>query len=139
MDSFNGSHREWTLQSPSADIFERKNRVDVFQPRLKFFNRGVPGATLRADRGRLDTASRDMWADGSVVMVSTDGVRLETDFMRYDSASDRFLSTAPVTLTRGASRVTGVGWEARPDLSEMIVRQERGELASEDTPFLTKP
>lgn len=113
--------------------------MDVFQPRLKFFNRGVPGATLRADRGRLDTASRDMWADGSVVMVSTDGVRLETDFMRYDSASDRFLSTAPVTLTRGASRVTGVGWEARPDLSEMIVRQERGELASEDTPFLTKP
>ena len=52
--------------------------------------------------------------------------------MRIDSVADRLVSTAPVVITRGRSRVRGVGWEATRDLSTIEIRRQRGEIAGED-------
>jgi len=63
---------------------------------------------------------------------------LESDWVRYEKQADRFVSTAPVTVTRGRSIVKGVGWEARSDLSDMVVREQRGEIAPEDNRLMKK-
>lgn len=68
------------------------------------------------------------------MLVSTDGVRLESPWMRYDAGDDLLSSTAPVVITRAGSTVRGVGWEARPDLSVVEIREQRGEVLRNDLP-----
>lgn len=138
MDSYNGAQRQWTLRSPHADLFDRDHRVDLVQPHVRFFSNGQSGSVVTAAKGRLDTDTKDFWAGGGVVMVSTDGVHLESDWVRYEKALDHFVSTAPVTVTRGRSIVRGIGWEARSDLSDMVIRDQRGEIAPEDNRFMNK-
>jgi LPS export ABC transporter protein LptC len=138
MDSYTGALRQWSLKSPHANLFDQEHRVDLATPQVRFFNAGRAGSNVTAAVGRLDTETNDFWAGGGVVMVSTDGVHLESDWVRYEKASDRFVSTAPVTVTRGRSIVKGVGWEARSDLSEMVIRDQRGEIAPEDNRLMKK-
>lgn len=138
MDSYIGALRQWTLTSPHANLFDRDHRVDLASPEVQFFSAEQSGANVTASEGRLDTETKDFWAGGGVVMVSADGVYLKTDWVRYEKLSDRFVSTAPVTVTRGRSIVRGVGWEARSDLSDMVIRNQRGEIAPEDHTLIKK-
>jgi LPS export ABC transporter protein LptC len=132
MDSFQGVDRQWVLVSPHADIYDREHRVDLETPDVQFFTEGKHSSTVSAAQGRLDSESKNFWAGGGVVMVSTEGVRLESDWVTYEKATDRFSSTAPVTVTRGRSVVYGVGWEGKSDLSDLVIRNQRGEIAPED-------
>ncbi len=133
MDAYSGLRRQWALSSPRGELFDREHRVDLVSPRVQFFNDGRPGSEVVAAQGRLNSETKDLWAGGGLVMVSTEGVRLESDWARYDKKSDRFVSTAPVTVTRGPSVVKGVGWQAKSDLSDMIIFSQRGEIADEDS------
>ncbi len=139
MDTFQGAEKTWSLRSPRAEIFDEDHRVELVLPRLRFFKKDRPSSTVTAARGRLDTVTRDLWAGGGVVMVSTEGARLESDWMRYDSRTNLLSSTAPVTINRGRSVVQGVGWEAAPDLLRIEIRRQRGEIAGEDASLLSPP
>jgi LPS export ABC transporter protein LptC len=138
MDSYARDSRRWSLRAPHADIFDRDHRVELLKPHVLFYSDGRAGSVVTANAGRLNTETNDFWAGNGMVMVSTDGVRLESDWVRYEKSADRFVSTAPVTVTRGRSIVKGVGWEARSDLSEMEIRQQRGEIAPEDHRLMKK-
>jgi LPS export ABC transporter protein LptC len=132
MDSFQGVERQWSLVSPHADLYDREHRVDLETPDVQFFTKGKHSSTVSAAHGRLNSESKDFLAEGGVVMVSTEGVRLESDWVKYEKTTDRFSSTAPVTVTRGRSVVSGVGWEGKSDLSDLVIRNQRGEIAPED-------
>lgn len=134
IESFAEGVRDWTLNAPRADLFETDNRLEVSSPSVRFFENGEPSSTLVAGQGRLQTDTKDLWAWGGVVMTSTQNVKLTSDWVRYDSALDRILSTAPVTVVRGRSVSKGVGWEATPDLSKIIVHQQRIEIDDSDVP-----
>lgn len=138
MDSYSGLRLQWALRSPRGELFDREHRVDLVEPHVRFYNDGRPGSEVVAARGQLNPETKDMWAGGGLVMVSSDGVRLESDWARYVKKQERFVSTAPVTVTRGSSVVKGVGWQARSDLSDMTVFSQRGEIAEEDTPGFGK-
>lgn len=135
MDTYADGALSWRLSAPEARIYEADHRADITGPEVLFYQRGRPGSMVTAAEGRLKTDTRDMWAGGGVVIRSTEGARLETPWMRYDSREDRLLSTAAVVITRGASVVTGVGWSARSDFSELEVLRQRGEIAPEDEAF----
>jgi LPS export ABC transporter protein LptC len=134
MDNFTGKGREWTLESPKAYVFEPQERVDVDAPHIRFYDEGKPGALLEAGKGRFHTGRKDLRAWDGVVMISTDGARLESDWMNYDAVQDLVTSTAPVTVTRGRSVLRGIGWEAKPDMSRVVVRKQRVEIFEADRP-----
>lgn len=129
----------WRLAAPEARVFDRDHRLELTLPDLRFFTEGRPSSSVRADRGQLDTATRDFWLAGDVVMLSTEGARLASDWARYDATSDRLSSTGPVTITRGDSVVHGVGWSAAPDLSLVEIRRQTGRVAEDDLKGLRRP
>ncbi len=104
MDAYNGLRRQWALSAPRGELFDREHRVDLVNPRIRFYNDGRPGSEVVAAQGRLNSETKDMWATGGLVMVSTDGVRLESEWAHYDKKTDRFVSTAPVTVPMARSR-----------------------------------
>jgi LPS export ABC transporter protein LptC len=136
MDSFAGEWRESSLSARKADVFEKENRIDILEPVAQFYEQGQLSSTLQAGRGRMDSQTRDVWAWDSVVIISTDGARLASDWMHYISAKDRIVSTAPVTITRPGSVIHGRGWEATPDLSQVVVHQQEVEISGEESGLL---
>lgn len=132
MENFVQGGREWTLESPKAYVYEVENRVDVDRPRIRFYEKGRPGAVMDAGRGRFFTDSRDLRAWDGVVMVSTDGAKVESPWMEYRAQEDVIESTAPVTVTRQRSVLRGVGWRAKPDLSLVVVKNQVLEYSGPD-------
>lgn len=135
MDTYAKGALAWSLTAPEARMYDASQRADLDKPEVRFFQDRRPGSVVTAAYGDMNTRTRDMGAGGGVVIVSTEGARLETPWMRYDSQKDLLFSTAAVVMTRGRSVVRGVGWSARPDFSEMEVRRQRGEIAPEDERF----
>ncbi len=62
-----------------------------------------------------------MYLSKNVVMVSTDGTKVLTDWARYSKKTDLITSSAPVTVVRSDSITNGVGMEARPDMSDLKI------------------
>lgn len=135
MDTYAKGALAWSLTAPEARVYDATQRADLDRPEVRFFSDNRPGSVVTAAHGDMNTRTRDMGAGGGVVIVSTEGARLETPWMRYDSQKDLLFSTAAVVITRGRSVVKGVGWSARPDFSEMEVRRQRGVIAPEDERF----
>jgi LPS export ABC transporter protein LptC len=132
LDAFAGGEKEWALRAPRAFVYEVDSRVDVERPWVRFYDKGEPGSELQAGRGRLFGDRRDLYVWDGVVLVSTDGVKLETEWVDYKSALDLIMSTAPVTVTQKGSVVRGVGWEAKPDLSQIVIRNQEVEWTGFD-------
>jgi LPS export ABC transporter protein LptC len=138
LDSYAGLRRSWTLRSPQAWVYDEEHRVEIEAPRIQFYDAGRPGSKLTAGRGRIDSESRDVWASRGVVIISSDGARLESDHMHYVASQDRILSTAPVVVRRGSSEARGIGWEATPNLSEVVIREQRSDISPDDARALKR-
>jgi LPS export ABC transporter protein LptC len=69
--------------------------------------------TVTGDEGHFVQATRDVDLQGNVVVVSSDGLRLETARLRWDGERQRAWTDAPVTLFRSGAVVRGRGLEAR--------------------------
>jgi LPS export ABC transporter protein LptC len=132
MDSFVEGKKEWVLSSPRAEVFDKERRIEIQQPFIQFYEQGRPSSTLKAGHGRVDSETRDVWASDGLVMVSTEGVRLESQHMHYTRGKNIITSTAPVTLIRGESRIRGTGWQATPDMSELVILKQKVEVSPED-------
>jgi LPS export ABC transporter protein LptC len=131
VESLSGDKKNWHLESDQSDIYESRHEMSVVKPHVRFFKNGELSSTLTAGSGLIQTESKDMWLGEGMVLESTSGVRLSSDWMNYYEAAQKITSTAPVTIVRPGSVTRGDAWEAKPDMSEMIVHNQRVELISQ--------
>jgi LPS export ABC transporter protein LptC len=132
LDNYVEGGRTWSLTAPRATFMEMDNRLDVEGPFLRFYDRGRAGSTVNASRGSVDTRSGDLRAWDGVIMTSTEGARLTSEWVNYGAKDHLLVSTAPVTITRGRSVVRGVGWEASVTLGDVRIHNQRMEISPED-------
>ncbi len=137
IQSYDGSHLEWELSAPKAEVFSEKGQTIIRHPEIELFEKGKKSTTLMADEGLMlagETRSSlilstfsvtlepgDMFLSGHVVMVSTEGNRLMTDWAHYRKGADLIVSRAPVKIVRPDSTTEGIGLEATPDLSKVQI------------------
>ena len=102
----------WTLTADQAEIFEREGRtalrritVVIQQPDRTW--------TVTGEEGDLADATKDVTIRKNVVVVSSDGTRLETDHLRWQAKEKRVWTDAPVILYRNGAVVSGQGLESR--------------------------
>lgn len=102
----------WTLDADQAEIFEREGRtvlrritVTIQQPDRTW--------TVTGEEGDLLDATKDVTIRKNVVLVSSDGIRLETDHLRWQAKEKMMWTDAPVTLYRNGAVITGQGLESR--------------------------
>jgi LPS export ABC transporter protein LptC len=69
---------------------------------------------VTSDEGDLMQDTRDVELRGKVVLVSSEGLRVETTVLRWNNAEGRAWTDQPVTIYRAGGVVTGSGLEARP-------------------------
>ncbi len=109
----------------SGDMYA--DTVYVFNDQTKFVLRrvraafntetGAPNGTLKGDRGIYDLRTQTLEGFGHVVVLSTDGRKLESNHLKYAQALNQVSSDSAFTLTRKSEVQRGIGFASDPNLS----------------------
>jgi LPS export ABC transporter protein LptC len=108
----------WQLDAEYSETFEERNTTAMKKVTIKVDQPAKGASTPRAwtvtgDEGDLDQGTKDVELRGNVVLVSSDGLRLETQRLRWDAAGHRVWTEDPVTIYRAGATVRGTGFESR--------------------------
>src|SRR6185295_2927678 len=94
----------WQLDAEYSETFEEQNTtamkkvtIKVDQPSSK--STSTPRSwTVTGDEGDLNQETKDVELRGNVVLVSSDGLRLETERLRWDAEAQRAWTNEPVII-----------------------------------------
>ncbi|MCX5793928.1 MAG: LPS export ABC transporter periplasmic protein LptC [Elusimicrobia bacterium] len=116
----------WELAARSAVLHEEAGHAILDQPRMRFFRDGRVVSRVSSATGKVLVATHDVFLSSSVVLEALeDRSVLETESMTYSAKRDRFLTDAEVLVKRPEGRLRGRGLEAKPDLSEIRIFNQR--------------
>jgi LPS export ABC transporter protein LptC len=102
----------WQLEADQAETYEqagktilRKVRIQIQEPDRSWIVTG--------DEGEMTQASKDVELKGNVILLSSEGMRLETTRLRWDANGQRAWTDEPVTVYQKGTVVKGKGLDAR--------------------------
>ena len=118
-DAKGGGYR-WSLDAERAESFPgtgktllRKVTIAVEEPGRRW--------KVTSDEGDIVQDTRDVELRGNVVLVSSEGMRIETTVLRWANAEGRVWTEQPVTIYRSGGVVKGSGLEARPSEETTLI------------------
>jgi LPS export ABC transporter protein LptC len=102
----------WHLTAKQALVFDREGRTSLRDIAVEVEE---PGRSwkIRGEEGDLVHGRNDIEIRQRVVLISSDGFRLETDVLRWNNADKRVWTDAPVTITHPSGVVRGSGLDVR--------------------------
>lgn len=101
----------WRLVADQAEIFERQGKTLMRNVKITIEEPGRTW-TVTGDEGDLIDATKDVEIRKNVVLVNSEGIRLETDTLRWEAKERRVWTTDPVTIFRDGVIVRGRGLDA---------------------------
>jgi LPS export ABC transporter protein LptC len=115
----------WELNSEYAWRIPRDPQVRLKNVEVVFFGaEGQETSRLTALRGIVNEDSGEMTARDRVRLVSSEGDTLTTDELVYSREEDRIHGPGFVRLAKPDRVLTGIGFEANPDLTDYEVRED---------------
>jgi LPS export ABC transporter protein LptC len=119
-DAKGGAYR-WSLHAERAESFPGTGKTLLRKVTIGVEESGRQWK-VTSDEGDLAQETRDVELRGRVVLVSSEGLRVETTVLRWSNAEGRAWTDQPVTIYRGGGVVRGTGLEARPNEETTLVR-----------------
>ena len=118
-----GGLRRAELVSDTAFMYDENTRTELRVVNTTFYKvSGEKDAVLTSRTGSYNIRLGSMEARGNVVVVSTDGRKLESPHLRYDPSRNEIASDSSFTITESGGRVTqGIGFIGDPDLNNVRV------------------
>lgn len=118
-----GGRLRWVLKADSAQHFGERDETLLTGVHVDFYN--ATGDTIRswltAEEGVVDPETRDLVAQGSVLIETREGQTLETEKLRWDNERGKVISNHYVRLTNGENVIEGVGIESDPELKAYTI------------------
>ncbi len=116
---------EWILVSKYAATYSGRGLIVARDVAIDFYDSaGKKYSRLTAREGTVQQPQNDMEAHGKVVVTTTDGVRIETESLRFLNGQRRIVSDQFVRLERNGDVVTGIGFESDPSLEHFSIKRE---------------
>ncbi len=123
-ETMSGS-KSWTLFADRAEVFGGRGYSRLHGVKVLFYGpEEEVTSVLTAQRGRVNDKSRDLQAFGQVVLETSEGVKLETETLRWDNRRGRIWSNEFVKLTREGEVLTGYGLDSDPDLDNVEIHSQ---------------
>jgi LPS export ABC transporter protein LptC len=114
--------RRAIVRADTLLTYQENTRTELRNVHTTFFTlAGEENAVLTSKRGSYDVRLGVMEARGDVVVVSSDGRRLETQQLRYDPTRNEVSSDSAFVLTEGERMTQGVGFVADPELNNVRI------------------
>jgi LPS export ABC transporter protein LptC len=116
------------VSADSAYIYDASGRADLKNIRVQFYSpEGVEQSVLTAREGSYWSRTNQMSARGDVVVVRTsDGARLRTDFLQYDAAKAEVTTDRPWVADKGEQHLEGDGFVCDPSFTNCSAVHGRG-------------
>lgn len=112
------------LSADTGYFFDGNSRIEVRHQKTIFYtSTGQQNATLTSVEGTYNMRRSQMEARKNVVVITTDGKRLETEQLRYDQATDQISSDSAFVLTEPTRTLRGIGFTSDPDLTNLHVKK----------------
>jgi LPS export ABC transporter protein LptC len=116
---------EWILESKYAATYSGRGLIVASDVTIDFYDSaGEKYSRLTAHEGTVQQPQNDMEARGKVVVTTTDGVRIETESLRFLNRQGKIVSEEFVRLERNGDVVTGIGFESDPSLEHFQIKRE---------------
>ena len=110
------------VRGDTAYLYDESTRSDLRKVRTEFFKlTGEKDATLTSLTGTYSSRLGTMEARGQVVVITTDGRKLETPQLRYDPSRNEISSDSSFVLTQTDRRLEGIGFISDPNLNSIKV------------------
>ena len=110
----------WRLRAKQALMYEQEGRTTLKELAVQVFERDRSW-TIVGEEGDVDRTTRNVEVRRNVVVTSSDGLRLDTTVLRWDSSERRLWTDAAVTLSRDGSVVRGSGLDVRMESEETTI------------------
>jgi len=89
--------------------------------KVDFYNEEeIKTTTLTAERGRVDDATRDLYAMDSVV-VESDSTTIQTDELKWRNSDKKIVSDKFVTIISPKEKIQGYGFESDQHLQNYVI------------------
>ena len=102
---------QWRLVADQAEVFSREGKT-VMQKVTVTIEEPDRTWTVTGDEGDLHDATKDVEVRKNVVLTGSDGLRLETNTLRWQAKERRLWTNDPVTIFRAGAVIRGQGLEA---------------------------
>lgn len=102
----------WQLDADYGEVFEDQGKTVMKKVTIRI-NEPTRAWTVVGDEGQLVRDTRDVELRGNVVVVSSDGLRMETNSLNWMAKEQRAWTDEPVTIWRNGIVVRGQGFESR--------------------------
>jgi|SRR5215510_2341170 len=123
----------WQLDAEYGEVFEEQGKT-VMKKVVVRVEQPARVWTVSADEGEMTRETKDIELRGNVVLVTSDGLRLETPRLAWTAKEERAWTNDPVTIYRGGVVVRGRGFESRVKEEVTTIR---GRLRAIMTPNAT--
>jgi LPS export ABC transporter protein LptC len=100
---------KWEIVAETARYQKKENLVLLEVVQVNLVTKDGATYVLNGDRGRLNTATKDMEVEGHVVILSPQGDRLTTDRLRYRNDQQTVHTEDAVQIEGKKVQVRGVG------------------------------
>ena len=116
------------VSADTAYLYEASGRADLRHVKVTFYTaEGVPESVLTGKQGTYWMRTNSMSARDDVVVVrSSDGARLRTDFLEYDPAKNEVRTDKPYVADKGPQHIEGVGFVCDPAFTNCVTQQAKG-------------
>lgn len=120
--------RRARVEADTAYFYTPTQSAELRVVKVTFFDSdGAESSTLTCREGTYRWRSGDMEGRGDVLVIGTDGKRLETPVLRYYQNRDEVESDTTFTYFKPpAERMEGAGFVSDPSFRSVRVRRPRG-------------
>ena len=114
--------RRAAVRADTALMYDDNTRTELKRVTTTFFTvAGEQNAVLTAAQGAHHMRLGSMDARGNVIVISTDGRKLETEQLKFDPSRNEISTDSAFTLTE-AERVTkGIGFVSNPEMTNLRI------------------
>lgn len=110
----NAGHLQ-VLENARETLLDNKIKVD-------FYNQlEQKTTTLTAEKGKVDDATKNLWAIDNVVAVNDSGVTLQTEELMWRNSDQKILSDKFVTILTPKEKIEGYGFESDQHLRNYVI------------------
>lgn len=110
-----GENKVLEVDADAAYYFKGNNLAELKKPRVIFYGHENKTVFLKGDEGIINTETNDVIIKGDVEMVSPDGYRLKSSYLKYDSSNMIVTTDMPVHIVGDVFDIKGVGMKAKVD------------------------
>ena len=111
------------LTAAHISKYEDRKEVLVDGVRVDFYDQdGLHTSVLTSKKGKVDETTNNLEAIDSVIVVSSDSIRLETEHLIWDNKKEKIISNVFCKITTNVDTITGVGIESDPNLEHWEIK-----------------